>query len=183
MVLASAADSFHVKELGMNLFVAPAHPRRNLCCAAMAWLVMSTPALADGAAILSCRAVIEPAQRLACYEAIIVSPARGATPTPAPRVPAPSAAPTSADSFGLEAKKAFSSLPSTIESTIPGRFMGWGPHELITLANGQVWQVSDDSRGALVSANPKVLVRRGALGAFYLEIAGTNRSPRVRRIQ
>jgi len=149
----------------------------------MASLVMSTPALADGAAILRCRVLIEPALRMACYEAIVVPAVGAATPTPAPATRAQSAAPTSPDSFGLEAKNAFSSLPSTIESTIPGRFLGWGPSDLITLANGQIWQVSDDSRGALVSNNPKVLVRRGALGAFYLEIAGTNRSPRVRRIQ
>lgn len=68
-------------------------------------------------------------------------------------------------------------------STIPGRFLGWKRRETITLANGQVWQISDDSSGALVSTNPNVKVRRGALGAFYLEIDGTNRSPRVRRVQ
>jgi hypothetical protein len=46
-----------------------------------------------------------------------------------------------------------------------------------------VWRIADDSKGALWVENPKVRVRRGALGAFYLEIEGTNRSPRVQRLQ
>ncbi len=70
-----------------------------------------------------------------------------------------------------------------IESHVPGRFDGWGPNASIRLANGQVWQIADGSSGAHWIENPKVRVRRGALGAFYLEIEGTNRSPRVTRIQ
>jgi len=31
--------------------------------------------------------------------------------------------------------------------------------------------------------NPKVVVRRGMLGGFFLEVENSNRSPRVRRIQ
>lgn len=68
--------------------------------AAMSVLLGSTPALADGAAILRCRQVAEPAQRMACYEAIAVPLAHTA-----PAMPTPSAlpAPTGADGFGLEA--------------------------------------------------------------------------------
>jgi hypothetical protein len=148
---------------------------------AMGGLLTAGPALADGAAILRCRQLAEPAQRLACYEAIVVPTAGAVAQTPPP-------APASPDlpqvgNFGLEVKSALVGLPSTMESTIPGRFLGWGPNDTITLANGQVWQVSDDSRGALASTDPKVTIRRGALGAFYLEIAGTNRSPKVRRVR
>ena len=138
------------------------------------------PAQADGAAILRCRQIADPAPRLACYEAIVV-PVAGSIaqlPVPAPAQPQP----PKLGNFGLEVKSALVGLPPTMDSTIPGRFFGWGPNDTITLANGQVWQVSDDSRGAMDSTDPKVTVRRGALGAFYLEIAGTNRSPKVRRI-
>ena len=31
--------------------------------------------------------------------------------------------------------------------------------------------------------NPKVLVRRGMMGGFFLEIENSNRSPRVKRVQ
>lgn len=144
-------------------------------------LLTTGPALADGAAILRCRQVADLVQRMACYEAIVVTVpgAAAQAPQPAPAPPGP----PKAGNFGLEVKSALLGLPGSMDSTIPGRFQGWGPNDTITLANGQVWQISDDSRGAMVATDPKVTVRRGALGAFYLEIAGTNRSPKVRRIQ
>ncbi len=144
-------------------------------------LLTAGPALADGAAILRCRQLAEPAQRMACYEAIVV-PVAGAVAQTLPPVPAPPD-PTKVGNFGLEVKSALVGLPATMDSTIPGRFFGWGPNDTITLANGQVWQISDDSRGAVSANDPRVTVRRGALGAFYLEIAGTNRSPKVRRVR
>ena len=70
-----------------------------------------------------------------------------------------------------------------IESHIPGSFEGWSAKSNIKLANGQIWQISDDSSRAHYIDNPKVRIRRGALGSFYLEIQGTNVSPRVRRVQ
>ena len=142
-------------------------------------LITGSPALADGAAILRCRQITDPPQRLVCYDAMVV-PVSGIAPQTPVLAPAP---PAQVESFGLEVKTALVGLPSTMESAVRGRFLGWGPNDRITLANGQVWQISDDSRGALVATDPKVTVRRGALGAFYLEIAGTNRSPKVRRIQ
>jgi hypothetical protein len=84
--------------------------------------------------------------------------------------------------FGLEEKRAATNQLATVESSINGRFEGWGPNSRITLANGQVWRVMDDSSAILYLDNPKVLVRRGLLGAFYLEINGTNRSPKVKRV-
>ncbi|MDH5264386.1 MAG: hypothetical protein OEX21_06535, partial [Betaproteobacteria bacterium] len=87
------------------------------------------------------------------------------------------------EQFGLEQRKP-EVVVDAIESTLPGSFDGWGPKANFRLANGQVWQVADDSSGSTRTIeNPKVRIRRGALGAFYLEIEGTNRSPRVRRLQ
>jgi hypothetical protein len=83
---------------------------------------------------------------------------------------------------GLERRAPEAEL-AAIESHIPGRFDGWGPDSTIKFANGQVWQIADGSSGALWIENPKVRVRRGLLSAFYLEIEGTNRSPRVKRLQ
>ncbi len=138
-------------------------------------LLASGSAFADGAAILRCRQQVDAAQRFACYESIVVTVTASAMQMP------PAAPPvSSADLFGLE-QKATQGAVQSIESTIAGRFYGWEPNEKIQLANGQVWQISDDSRGALVASDPKVTVRRGALGAFYLDIEGTNRSPKVRR--
>jgi hypothetical protein len=46
-----------------------------------------------------------------------------------------------------------------------------------------VWQVSDDSSLYLGRDNPKVTVRRGAFGSFFMDFEHENRSPRVRRIR
>lgn len=145
---------------------------------------------ADTAGLQRCRAISDAAQRLACYDALPISTAAPAAPaaaaaaaSPARTAPAPATTASKTDEFGLEDKRAAASQLSTIESTISGRFEGWGPNSRITLANGQVWRVSDDSSAILYLDNPKVVVRRGLLGAFYLELDGTNRSPKVKRVK
>ena len=70
-----------------------------------------------------------------------------------------------------------------IDTAIEGRFEGWIAKSQIPLANGQVWQVTDGSRATLELVNPKVVIRRGFMGAFYMEFEGTNQSPRVRRVK
>jgi hypothetical protein len=164
-------------------------------------LAMASPAVAQGTASLqACRALTDPAARLACYDAL---PLPAAAPAPAPTAaparpaaaPAATAAPAAAapvapaaaaaaaqSNFGLEAKTA-QDAPDAIDSSIEGRFEGWGSKTRIKLANGQVWEVSDGSHGVLNLSNPKVRVRRGVFGVFYMDIEGTNRSPRVRRVQ
>jgi hypothetical protein len=151
-------------------------------------LLASNIALADDAGLLRCRAIRDSAARLACYDALEVpsvpqaQPASRAGAQPVPAQPAAQPAAQAPEQFGLEHRKQAATLDA-IESTIPGAFEGWRPKSNIRLANGQVWQVADDSSGVVYGSNPKVRVRRGALGAFYLEIEGTNRSPRVVRLQ
>ena len=133
-------------------------------------LVLALPLLgaagvapADDAALLACRALTDSAARLACYDAI------------------PAAAP--ATSFGLERKKP-EDAPTSIASTIVGNFSGWSPSSVITLANGQVWKVVDGSQADLPpTANPPVRIVRNLFGTMFLEIDGTNASPKVRRIR
>jgi hypothetical protein len=76
-----------------------------------------------------------------------------------------------------------SSAAEAVDSRITGRFEGWGPKTRFTLANGQVWEVEDGTNASLWLDSPAVRVRRGFAGAYYLEIDGSNRSPRVRRLQ
>lgn len=147
----------------------------------------SQAAWADPDALRRCRALADHAARLACYDAIaIATPAAAAAPGAAPAAAASSlAAPAAAGSlsaarFGLPEEP---SPVDRIESRIEGRFEGWGPRERIRLANGQVWQVTDDSRAAYWLDSPRVVVRRGALGSFLLEIEGVRALVRVRRIE
>jgi hypothetical protein len=135
-------------------------------------LLISTSVLADDAGLLKCRGIGDVSARLACYDALPVGEAK--TVQAAPR--------QTPEQFGME-QQAYRSEIESLESHIPGNFEGWGPRTRIRLANGQLWQISDDSRRMLDFQNPKVSVRRGMLGAFYLEIEGTNISPRVQRVQ
>lgn len=147
-------------------------------------------ALADDAAVLKCRALPDTAARLACYDAMPVgapaaAPAVAAT-AAASAVPATAATPE--QRFGLEqvkpAAKAAPEEPKSIESTIAGRFTGWGPSTLFTLANGQVWRVVDGSSAEFpATANQQVRVVRNFFGTMFLEVAGSNQSAKVRRVR
>jgi hypothetical protein len=175
---------------------------KNSINALLLLLSISASAQADDAGIVRCRSIADAAGRLACYDSLVVplTDARSVAskpvaqpdgrPAPGQVAPISSATPSAAvtspqlktDQFGLENRAAPGTLDA-IESHIPGRFEGWEAKSTIKLANGQVWQIADDSNRYLTLNDPKVRIRRGALGAFYLEFEKINHSPRVRRIQ
>jgi hypothetical protein len=140
-------------------------------------LSASGAVLADDAAILKCRALGDTGARLACYDTIPV----GVRPATVP-VAAPAA--TAEQRFGLEQAARKEAEPQSIDSTIAGDFDGWNPGAQIRLANGQVWRVVDGSSAVLAPMkNPKVKVARNVFGTTFLEIEGTNNSPKVRRVR
>jgi hypothetical protein len=143
--------------------------------------ILPTLVWAQDASMLRCRAITEATARLACYDAVELPStiANGSAQKSAAALPTPPQTPAQ---FGLE-RQAYKTELDSVESRIVGRFEGWSAGSRIKLENGQVWQISDDTSRFLDANNPKVVVRRGALGAFYLEIEGTNHSPKVRRVQ
>jgi lipoprotein-anchoring transpeptidase ErfK/SrfK len=137
-------------------------------------------AFADDAAILKCRSLSDTTRRLACYDAIPV----GAAPAPAALAAAPAVAPE--QNFGLRpaVKKQKDAEPGSIRSTVVGRFDGWAPGTIITLANGQVWKVTDDTDAVLpIMQNPQVEITRGLIGAYFLQVEGHRNSARVARVK
>lgn len=152
------------------------------------------------ATLNACKAVPEAAARLACYDAALgrtaappaaVAAPAAVAPAPAPaavavvpRAVAPAAAPaaTRAEDFGLNQPRPETVLQQ-IESRIVGRFEGWEPGTRWALANGQVWEVADNSRAAYELNAPAVRVKRGMLGSFFMEIDGVQATPRVRRVK
>lgn len=124
-----------------------------------------------GTELQRCRGITDSAARLACYDALADSPAVQAAlaQTPA-QTPAPAPVQPSAP------------VAEEVESHILG-FDGWTPRTRFKLANGQVWQVVDDSVGNYQLKDPKVKVHRAALGSFLMEIDGAGRQPRVRRVE
>ena len=144
---------------------------------------------APGDTLATCRAIKDSAARLACYDGLPLAAPAPAPPPPAaaqgPAAPAPAGSATAqseASRFGLPATKGPAPV-ETMESRIDGHFEGWYPGSRIQLANGSVWQVTDNSSRFANLDNPRVTVRRGALGSFFLDIDGVNPAPRVRRIQ
>jgi hypothetical protein len=115
--------------------------------------LVSGLAFATESGLSRCRAIADAATRLSCYDSFDVSSIAVVKP------------------------------PETIDSHIPGVFEGWQPRAQISLANGQVWQVTEDSWGSYRLTDPKVTLRRGVSGSFFLELTGENRSIKVKRIQ
>lgn len=169
-------------------------------------LIWATDSVASEAALRNCRTIADSAQRLACYDSINLPAVGTSAPVPpsargaqagngvqgatsastasAPRPQAPTAAPTASDraEFGLPARPTAPNI-ERIESRIKGRLVNWQQGTRFRLENGQVWQVTDDSRGWCECDNPRVIVSRGAFGTYFLEIEGKGNAPRVRRIE
>ncbi len=125
---------------------------------------------ADDAALRRCRVIADDKARLACFDALVPVPSRG--------VSAP--APAAGSGFGLDKPAA---QPESVTTTYPGTFSGWAPRQRLRLANGQVWQVADDSDGVYDLRDPKVTIRRTVFGAYVMEIEGAKRTLRVRRVE
>ncbi|QGX40113.1 hypothetical protein [Permianibacter aggregans] len=85
--------------------------------------------------------------------------------------------------FGLEQKIIAEQQVEEIVTRFDGKFTGWEPKQEITLANGQVWQISDNSSAHHYVDNPEITIKRGMFGSFYMKIEGLNRSPKVKRIK
>ena len=134
-------------------------------------------AWSDDAALRRCRNLEGAAARLACYDALPLGAAAAAPPATAS---AAAATPALAATFGLQRTD---EAVLEIVSSIPGLFDGWRPGDRIRLANGQLWQVSDDSSAVYQLRDPKVTVRRAVMGTFVLDIDGARRLPRVRRLE
>lgn len=99
------------------------------------------------------------------------------------RETSPGAAPTE-DRAGFASSNFFGANgPDRIESTVAGNFKGWDrAGDLITLANGQVWRVTDSSTRLRVDlSNPRVVIERNAMGGWQLRVDGYNTRARVTR--
>lgn len=151
-------------------------------------MFVSGAVLADDGALLRCRSQADGAGRLACYDAIPVVAASAAVAAALPAAPVAYVPPVPTHAelermFGMEPAALQGQRLESISSRIDGPFEGWVPEQRIRLANGQVWKVVDGSDDVLSASNPAVTVKRGLLGAIFLDIEGAHRAPKVRRVQ
>ena len=71
-----------------------------------------------------------------------------------------------------------------IVSNIVGEFRGFGKGRTWTLANGQVWEQTDAATLAGVrKTDPKISIKPGILGVWWMKIEGYNTQAKVRRIK
>lgn len=154
-------------------------------------LLMLLPAIASGddSRLRQCRALLDRAERLACYDAIpLASPASASASraavaaSSAPASTAARANPPTEERFGLPQRRD-AAAPETIRSAVAPGFTGWGAGSRITLANGQVWKVVDGTTGVVGRDIRQVTVKRGFMGAYYLRFDGMNKAPKVERVQ
>ena len=178
-------------------------PRLQILVSALVLAGAPTVEAATDEALAGCRAIKDSAARLACYDGLPLAstpaargaPAAGAGKPPSPAAPPAAVAPPVVAAppvavapqndparFGLPATRQPAPIES-IESRVDGHFAGWYPGTRIRLENGQVWQVTDGTSRFADVDRPKVTVKRGALGSFFLDIEGVNPAPRVRRVE
>lgn len=132
-------------------------------------------AAADEGAWRQCRAMLDAALRLACYDRLPIGAAAAQVGADA-QMPAAG----SSSTFGMARSI---SEPDRVQSRIEGLFSGWSPGTDFKLANGQVWRIDDGTEGIYNLNSPLVSVKRGALGTFRMEIDGAGKAPRVKRVQ
>ncbi|MFT4248254.1 MAG: hypothetical protein QM581_09485 [Pseudomonas sp.] len=71
-----------------------------------------------------------------------------------------------------------------IESTLAGDFDGFGKGKKYLLANGQEWEQTESTSlsGARLSS-PKVKIRPGIAGVWYMQVGNYNTRAKVRRVK
>jgi len=124
----------------------------------------------------------------------ITPPVTVATVMPAPTAvlapviaaaPAPTVAPTAASSPANFGKRMLSPEETgeaqSIESTIPGRFMGWTGETVFTLANGQVWKQAGPGYYETHLKDPVIVIKRLGIG-YLLTLPGESSTVFVRRL-
>jgi len=71
-----------------------------------------------------------------------------------------------------------------IEASIVGEFDGFGRRQRYTLDNGQIWEQTDSATlEGVRRTNPKVRIKPGLMGTWWLRIDGYNTQAKVQRVE
>ncbi|MFC5577291.1 hypothetical protein ACFPOA_04580 [Lysobacter niabensis] len=75
-------------------------------------------------------------------------------------------------------------VDAPVSSSLKGEFRGWQAGTVFELENGQRWRVVDGEYYTPTRlANPKVTVKPGLLGSWYIRIEGVSIGAKVRRVE
>jgi hypothetical protein len=176
-------------------------PLRVLAILAVSALAAVNAEAADDS---TCPTIADPAARLACYDAVKPPhPASAAAPVARPAVAAPDPRPA------IAANPPAASAPAAVKPSKPSRLAlmlspkshaddGTAAPErvratvtqvqmrpvgqIITLDNGQVWQIPEYRRDPFVRAQDVVDVKAGSLGSFLMAPASGGAGVYVKRV-
>lgn len=144
-------------------------------------------AFAADAEQLRCLGIADNVARLACYDAAAVA-IRDAKPkaAPAAAVLAPAAASPSPAAVAVQnfGRSAPAQALDQLDSQIAGKFVSWTNGSNIRLANGQVWKILE--RGSDLGTpliDPKVTIKPGFMGSYFMTVEGLSFQLKVRRVQ
>lgn len=70
-----------------------------------------------------------------------------------------------------------------VESRITGTFRGWQPGTVLAFENGQQWRVTEGDLNIRAVPSPRVSVRPGMVGAWYLRVEGQSPTAKVVRVK
>jgi hypothetical protein len=100
-----------------------------------------------------CRAIVDDAKRLACYDALSAPPTPdkdfGSASVPRPQV----------------------QEPDLIEAHLAGRIAGWRKGTQFALDNGQAWQSIDDDASDEVLDRTAVTIKRNFVGHYWMSVS------------
>jgi len=170
--------------------------------AALICLACAAPSLAAEplAALLACRNLAAPAERLACFDResgklapgqVEAAGPQGPTPIPAPAVaaahlptpaPAPAPTPDPNQQFGLPPHPVVENKVSAIETHIKGLSPGAGGRVVFTLDNGQVWGELEPDGDLQAKPGDLATISRGWLGSYWLQVK-SGRASKVSRVR
>lgn len=69
-----------------------------------------------------------------------------------------------------------------INGALQGEFRGFGKGRVYVLDNGQEWEQTDSTSVVGVrKQSPKVSIKPGVMGVWYMKVEGVNSQPKVRR--
>jgi hypothetical protein len=146
----------------------------------------------------ACRAIADPAARLACFDHAAATPSGGAgTATAATAAAAPASEPppapllTPQQQFGLPERAVVaqevaagtrSADANKVDATVTKVVTAADRRQVYTFDNGQVWRQLTHSGDILAKAGDAATISRGLLGSYWLQIKG-GRGCKVSRLQ
>ena len=74
-------------------------------------------------------------------------------------------------------------LPDLIRSRIDGTFKGWRGKTRFKLENGEIWQQRQSSTFITTLESPEVIIKRGRLNFYTMEVPAIGRKVHVKRIR